>query len=153
MTMATRFGIERVRSNFNEIVKKDLPVVLANQAQNFFAGAWRKQGFDDGGLVPWRVPQRRILGTPAYDYPLTRDLGRRTRATLVKSGRLRRAVQNCIREVRFDHIRLVVEVPYAVYHNKGTDRLPQREFMGDSRTLRRMQVEKINQAVDKIWKK
>ena len=152
MAMATRFNLERVKHNFSEVVKRDLPVLLANQAKNFFAQAWQKQGFDDGGVIPWAVPQRRIPGTAAYRYPAGRDLGRRTRATLVKSGRLRRAVQNSVREVRFEYIRLVVEVPYAMYHNKGTGTLPRREFMADSRTLRRMQIEKISATIDKIWK-
>jgi hypothetical protein len=150
--VATKFNLDRVRENFTKIVKRDLPRVLANQAQNFFAGSWRKQGFDDGGIVLWVVPQRRIPGTRAYKYPRSRDLGRRTRATLVKTGRLRRAVQNSVRKVTFEHIWLVVEVPYAAYHNKGTSKLPKREFMGDSRTLRRIQVEKIDEEVDKIWR-
>ena len=151
--MATKFNLDRVRHNFSQVVKIDLTTVLANQAQNFFAQPWQKQGFDDGGVIPWAVPQRRVPGTAAYRYPAGRDLGRRTRATLVKSGRLRRAVQNSVREVRFEYIRLVVEVPYAMYHNKGTGEvLPQREFMADSRTLRRLQIEKINVTIEKIWK-
>jgi hypothetical protein len=42
-------------------------------------------------------------------------------------------------------------VPYAEYHNEGTDKLPKREFMGDSKTLRDMQLKKLQQMSDKIW--
>lgn len=148
--MADRFNFSRVKRNMEQ-VKKELPVILANQAQNFFADSWKKQGWDDGGLKVWQTPNRKIPGTKEYEYPKKKGLGRRTRATLVQSGRLRRAIASSIRQKSFSMIRLVVAVPYAKYHNEGTDTIPKRQFMGDSRTLRRIQVESINKTVDKIW--
>jgi phage gpG-like protein len=145
--MANQFGTDRVLKNMQQL-KNDLPTTLANQAQNYFVNSWRQQGWDGEG---WAIPKRRIQGTPEYKYPKKKDLGRRTRATLVKTGRLRRAVSNSIRQATFDKIRLVVETPYAAYNNDGTDKIPKRQFMGDSPLLRQKQVQTIKKQIDKVW--
>lgn len=87
-------------------VKKTLPVLLANQAQNFFVASWKKQGWDDKTIQRW--PKRKDNGP--------RSKGR---AILVKSGKLRRAVGQSIRVKTFEKIQLVVALPYAAVHNEG----------------------------------
>lgn len=149
--MDKKFSFDRVKADF-ERARQELPILLGNQAKNFFAGSWQIQGFEDDGIQSWAEPCRRIPGTRAYKYPKRRDLGRRTRATLVKSGRLRRAVQDSVREVTFERVRLVVDVPYASAHNEGDGHLPQRKFMGDSATLRNMQRNMISKTIDKLWR-
>lgn len=167
--------------NFDQVlaktlqVRRDLPVILSNQAQNFFTASWRKKGWDDGGVHPWA--ERRGSS------------GGKKRALLVKTGRLRRAVSSSIRQRSFEKIRLVVDVPYAAIHNEGgivhkpamekvlhfskggrfskmakakyaqkvmipahDVRIPKRQFMGDSRTLRDMQIKTITKTVDTIWR-
>jgi phage gpG-like protein len=125
-----------------EQLKKEVPPVLANQAQTFFTKSFDNQGFTDGSLSKWA---ERKYG---------KDAGRNI---LVKSGRLKRAVSSSIREANWNIIRLIVDVSneggfnYAQAHNEGTDKLPKREFMGDSATLRNMQLKKLQQMSDKIW--
>jgi hypothetical protein len=149
----SKFNFDQVIKLFEEEVKRALPVKLANQAQNFFAQSFRNQGFTDSSLQPWETPKRRIEGTPEWKYPKKKGLVRRTKATLVKSGRLRRAVQDCIKEVTFGRIRLLIDVPYAKYHNEGTDKLPKRKFIGDSTTLRTMQKKLIADAIKRCFEK
>jgi hypothetical protein len=146
--MGNQFGTDKVLKNIDTL-KQELPVVLANQAQNYFTNTFRQQGWDG---EDWKEPNRRIQGTPEYKYPKKKGLGRRTRATLVQTGRLRRAVSNSIRRATFERVHLVVAVPYAKYHNDGDGHLPKRQFMGDSPLLRKKQVSTIRQHVDKIWK-
>lgn len=146
--MANQFGTDRILKNIKQL-KQDLPTKLADQAQNFFTNSWRLQGWND---TTWQIPKRRIKGTPEYMYPKKKGLGRRTRATLVQSGRLRRAVSNSIRQATFEKIKLIVAVPYANYHNAGTDHLPKRQFMGDTQLLRDKQIKLINREIDKVWK-
>jgi len=86
--------------------------------------------------------------TKAYKYAKP---SARTRHILVKSGALRRAVNNSIRSATFNRVELIVGVPYAEYHNEGTKSIPKRQFMGDSVILRRKQIQLINKEVDKIW--
>lgn len=95
-------------------LKGDLPVVLANQAQRFFVKSFEKQGFEgaSGSLMKWKARKNR------------KDDGRKI---LVKSGRLRRAVANSIREASWARVRLVVDLPYASIHNDGgTINMPAR---------------------------
>lgn len=164
--MANKFHFDRVRKNFDRL-KQELPVAVAGVTQNFFAESWRKQGWDDGTVTKW-APRK-------YDRP--KDKGR---AILVGPGRgrLRRAVQNSIREKRFDRIRLVIDggtIPYASVHNEGgavrvpatmrksklgkafqvrahVKQMPQRKFMGDSKSLRKIQVTTIKNHIDKVWR-
>lgn len=143
-----KFGFGEVKRKITEM-KVDLPVVLANQAQNFFVSSWAKQGWDG---TKWKEPNRKIPGTPEYKYPIGKKLGRRTRATLVQTGALRRAVSNSIRSKTFDNVRLVVDLPYAEVHNDGGENMPARPYMKDSPILRIQQQKKIKEFTDKVWR-
>jgi phage gpG-like protein len=155
----SKFNFERVKRNLDQ-VKKEAPPILANQAQTFFTHSFDKQGFNEG-QEKWTEVKRRQEGTSEYKYPKFKGLGRRTKAILSGASRLKRAVASSVRQATWDMIRLVVDVPYADIHNKGGEgkafgkyrfKMPQRKFMGDSEMLRRKQMEKLKQIVDKIWK-
>lgn len=148
----SKFNFGRIQANF-EKVKEQAPTVLSNHAKNFFANSFVKGGFDQGEK-PWKEVKRRIPGERAYKYPKNKDLGRRTRAILVKSGRLRRAVQNSVRTANWRRVQLLVDVPYGKYHNDG-DRnahLPRRRFMGKSYKLNGQLLTKFKKLVNRIWK-
>ncbi|KAA2242816.1 hypothetical protein F0L74_09820 [Chitinophaga agrisoli] len=175
----SRFNFDIIRANVR-VVKHYLPTLLANQAQNFFTDSWKRKGWLDAGLKPWAQPHRASHGSTKRE---------RSRAILVKTGRLRRAVSSSLRQKSFEKIRFVVDVPYAAIHNEGgvvhipaaekilhfnrkgrfskmakaksaqkviipahNVRIPQRQFMGDSRTLRDKQIKTINKTVDAIWR-
>ncbi len=128
-------------------LKKKLPQLLANQAQQFFVSSWSQNGWDG---TPWAEVKRRQDWTKAFKYAKPAD---RTRHILVKTGALRRAVGDCVRSVSFEKTVLVVEVPgdYAEYINNGTDKMPARPFMKDSELLRTKQIQLIEKEVDRIW--
>ncbi|MEI8111163.1 MAG: hypothetical protein WCH59_09260 [Chitinophagia bacterium] len=185
-----KFGFGKVLNNV-ERLKKTLPVLLANQAQNFFVDSWKKQGWDDNGVKAWAKRQ---------------DTGKKSegRSILVKSGKLRRAVGQSIRLKSFEKIQLVVALPYAAVHNEGYNgmvsahsrarfsktttkefiglrknkngqlkeahrrttvfirtgdsqvkahmmKMPKRQFMGDSATLRKIQRQLIDNQITKVW--
>lgn len=185
-----KFHFRRVLQNVEKL-KKTLPVLLANQAQNFFVESWKKKGWDDNGVKAW---QNR------------KDTGKKSqgRSILVKSGKLRRAVGQSIRLKTFDKIQLVVALPYAAVHNDGYNgmraahsramfsksttrefiglrknkkgqlkeahrkttvyirtgeaqvkahmmKMPKRQFMGDSTTLRQKQRKLIDDQITKVW--
>jgi len=151
------------RFNFQEVKekllrsKRELIVLLANQAQNYFSSSFTKQGFNG---KHWKEVQRRTAGTPAYKYPKKRGLQRRTSPILVgagyksRGGRLRRAVSNMSRTAAFgmNGFRMVVDVDYAKYLNDGTKNMAARPFVGQTAELTRMQQAKIKQVYDNIWK-
>ena len=138
-----------------ELMKRELPLLLANQAQNYFVKSWADQGWDG---VKWKEVKRRESGTPEYKYPKFRDLGRRTRAIMVggvynkKGEHLRNQVARSIQTVSFPLIRLAVYSPYAERHNDGLNGMPRRRFMGQTIKLTGMQRASIDKAIDKIFK-
>ncbi len=73
------------------------------------------------------------------------------RALLVKSGRLRKSIR--LTRVTQDSVTIGSNVSYAPYHNFGSGRLPQRQFVGGStilnRRLQRMIRRKIIDALSK----
>ena len=48
---------------------------------------------------------------------------------------------------------MTVPIPYAGYLNEGTENMPKRQFVGQTRELTKMQEQKIVQIVNNIWKK
>lgn len=125
---------------------------MANVGTNFFISNFDKEGFQDGALTKWKTPERKISGTKSYKYPKKKDLGRRTRKTLVKSGKLRRYVNSSAKEKTFKRIVWRVGLPYAARHNEGLSGMPERKFMGSSKTLNTLFRKKIKEAYIKAFK-
>ncbi len=160
----TKFQFNKVKERI-ERLKANLPPILANQAKSYFLKSWDEQGWEG---QKWQEVQRRIPGTAAYRYPKKWGLSRRTQPILIGAGRvkgssggaLRRAVSASVRAQSIHLIRLVVDLPYAAIHNDGGAgtafgkhkfTMPKRTFMKDSATLRRIQLAKINQYLNKVW--
>jgi hypothetical protein len=154
--VATTFTFDKLRQNLAQ-VKKDLPRLLANDAQNYFLGAFKNEGWDGS---KWKEVQRRIEGTPEYKYPLKKGLSRHDKKILIGTGRLRREVSNIAANARVSEsafnftVTLSINsniVPYEGYNNFGTEHIPARQFMGDSPGLRAILRKRIVNYIDKIW--
>ncbi len=100
--------------------KAQVPTMLdrmANNAVNHF----KVTNFDAKGFVDMTVKSWA---------PIKNNDGRQP---LVKTGRMRDSITVLGRSL---YSRVVgSNVPYAPYHNAGTDRLPQRKFIGNSKQL------------------
>lgn len=146
--MATnKFNFDQLKKNFEQL-KRELPIQLANQARTHFTNSFKEQGWEGKA---WETPKRRIVGTPEYKYPKKKGLGRRTQKTLVKSGRLKRAVNMSVRSKTFEKIQFIVDVPYASYLNDGTKTIPARPFMKHSFGLKKKQVLLIKSSINKVF--
>lgn len=148
----SKLKLDKALANFQKL-KQDLPKVLANDAVRFFNQSFVKGGWDG---KTWQTPERKIPGTAAYKYPIKGASRRHTRATLVESGALRRAVATSLKKVSFSSTKFAVNLPYGAIHNYGLamksgGKMPQRKFMGDSTTLRNLQRAKIKNAIKSIW--
>lgn len=146
--MPDRFGLGQIKRNIEQ-TKRRLPILLAKQAEEHFVGSFDKSSWEG---KTWKVPQRRIPGTPAYKYPLNKGLSRRTKPTLTMGAHLRRATANSIRDARWHLVRLRVDLTYAAVHNEGEGHIPKRKYMGDGSSLRRKQERLINKTVGEIWR-
>lgn len=135
-----------------EALKKvDLALPLANIAKNDFLNNFKQEGFNG---QKWKTPKRKIPGTPAYKYPKNKGLSRRTKPTLSGTGRLRRDVANSVNSGKKNSnlsYTLVVNNPYAEYHDNGTGSLPRRQFIGTTESLNRQLMGRIIKELDKIW--
>lgn len=146
---ASKFNFKLVLEKVLQ-TKKDLPLIIANQAQNYFVRAFTLQGWDGDG---WQEVKRRQEGTPEYKYPKFKGLSRRTTPILVRTGRLRRSVSNSIKLATWERILLVAEAPGAAAHNDGDPKinLPRRHFMGNSPILDAEIKAKTTKYFDKVW--
>jgi len=139
-----------------EHMKRELPIVLANQAQNYFVDSWQRQGWDGTG---WRDVKRHDQTTPEFKYPIGLQARKVSSPILVgvyrgiSGGTLRAAVGNSIVSQTFNSIRLRVDLPYAKAQNEGTDDIPGRRFMGNSQILQPQQREKIKEYMGGLWGK
>lgn len=103
--------------------KQVVPILIASEVKNHFL-----KGFRTGG---GQTDRSRGGWTQRKNQAREK---RRGRAILVDTGSLRGDIK--IRQRSFN--RIVVgtrNIEYANYINEGTDKMVQREFIGDSRTL------------------
>lgn len=155
--MDNKFKFDELKQKI-ERMKRELPVVLANQAQNYFVASWDNQGWDG---KPWQDVKRHDQGTSEYKYPKALRARKLSSPILVgvhrgrSGGTLRRAVSRCIRSTTWTSIKLMVDLPYAKAQNDGNParNLPARRFMGNSSRLQRMQKEKIKEFMAGLWEK
>ena len=134
----SKFGFNRSQEKMN-LIKQDLPKVIANDSIRFFLSGYKKQGFENKIFEAWK---------PRLNKGKGRDL---TRSILVDSGALRRSLSNSVKLATWELIKFQVEVPYAGYINYGTDKMVARKFIGKSKELDKQIFVKINKVVSKIW--
>jgi phage gpG-like protein len=152
--MPSKFGFDKILSNF-ERVKRELPPVIGNMGQRFFADSFVKGGFTDQSFQMWQPRKNEIHGGIA----MISSKSKGARAVLVKSGALRNAVNRSVRSTTFDNISFEVGLKYAAVHNEGLHagrgkgfKMPQRKFMGHSETLLKMIDNRVGQAMTGLHK-
>lgn len=131
--MANKFNFGKVAQNMRNV---DISLAMANTAKNEFLGNFKSQSFGNNSWKPRKN---------------NKDAGRNL---LVKTGRLRRDVSNSVAtgiKNSNKSYTLIVANPYAEYNNKGTDKMPQRQFVGTTPELNRKLLLKISQQLRKIW--
>jgi phage gpG-like protein len=131
-----RFEFENIVAKLDK-AKVDLPKLVASDIRNYFVNSFRQQGFD--GQKWQEVKRREKENQTAKD----------KKPILVQTGRLRRSVNESIRKTTWEEIVLGIDTPYAIYHNQGTDKIPKRQFMGQSKEL----DEKVKNRVERTIKK
>lgn len=134
------------------IQKKTLPIVLGNLAKNFFLEAFRKGGFTDVGFKRWKQRRKRI--GRGRTSPTLKEA-----ANLTLTGKLKRSIK--VRPATFKLTRIFTNVVYAGIHNFGLQglafgktefQMPEREFIGNSKTLERKLERRIIREIDKVFK-
>lgn len=133
--------IRRVIGRWSRL-KDTLPTLLGNEAVNHFVGSFRSQGFEDESIQAWQ-PRK------------VKDSGR---ATLVKSGNLRRSIR--LAYATWQKISVISDTDYSSIHNygkmglawgKNKFKMPQRKFMGMSHKLNKKSIIIIKRNLDQVF--
>ena len=153
-----RGGTESLKRKINalNILKDQLPTILANDMVNFFKKSFRKQGWDDGNFQKWQARKGEITGGIAQ--VSKKSAG--GRAVLVKTGDLVNSLE--IESANWKRIRIKSDLPYSAIHNEGKQglawgkhsfKMPKRKFMGNSRTLTNQLKEKMEKKMNIVFRK
>lgn len=172
-----KFNFDQVIKKLEQ-AKSSLPKVLANDTKKFFLASWQKQGWDNGGVKAWsprkynknkRSAGRAILvKSGALRRAVNASLKSATFDSIKFSVDLPYAqihneggVINKGSSIKVIHFskkgkfsKNNKRANYAQKVNIGSHdiNMPKRQYMGDSASLRRIQKEKIQKSIDKIFK-
>lgn len=159
------FEFRRKLREMTQVVKKEIPTVLRVQGLNFIKRNFQQQGFDDGGLRRWKP--RKTVDSQGRDITRYRTSRVGKRGTLNRYGRRigKRAILtghnsggNKLRnsfKARIERNKVVLYTykPYAERHNEGLDGMPERRFIGNSRTLKHNIEQEVERLFRKVFKK
>jgi len=139
--------IKEMGEKAERFVNKDAPEYAGNIAVEKFKKNFEGEGFFGN---KWQEVQRRQPGTKAYKAVANRHPADTQRKILTgRTGNLR----NSINYRTQPGVAIVYsDTTYGKYHNEGTNKLPKREFVGDSPELERAVTEKLEKELSKIIK-
>ena len=127
-----------------ESLKKTLPKDVSTLALKHFDLNFRKQGFDGD---KWKPVKRWQIGKGVD----------KTRAIL--SGRTKLlAKSNYVKKASWDKIIIANSAKskngynYGLAHNNGTNKIPQRKFLGNSQVLNKKIVNFVSNQLNKVFK-
>ncbi len=155
LNMEQNFPLEKIAGQFKQVLLR-APVILGNDALNFFLDSFKRQAWIGNSIEPWQ-PRKTVTKWG----PTKRNKGR---AILIDTGRLRRSIR--VTKASEGMLIIGTDVPYAKAHNEGVRmgyiqsvkaftrktkkgktievkahtrkldmRLPKRQFMGQSPIL------------------
>lgn len=131
--MADKFNFSQVRIPLEKQMKQ-LPKEIANIVKDDSIINFYDESFNG---KPWQPPKE------PQDHPL-----------LIDTGALLSAVRNSVNtgnQASKDTYKLVVINDYGLYHNEGTDRLPKRQFMGQTNKLDNKVIRYIDNKLTKLF--
>lgn len=99
----------------------------------FFKQSFTNQGFTDNSLKRWKSRKKQV------GWPILR-----------KTDKLYDSIKVTGRGK--DYFIIGSDVTYAIYHNDGTNRLPQRQFIGDSQKLELKLIDLFNKIVKNTFR-
>lgn len=129
-----------------ERTKSKVPKELGMIAKSHFQNALQKEGFTDNGFVKWEEVNRRKKGHKQFK-------AKQQQKMLVGFGGSGFQKTISIAQAKWSKILVVSRgKPYAKYHNDGTQHIPQRQFMGDSRIMRQKIKRHFEREVKKVMR-
>ena len=113
MSKSNKFNLKQAEQKARKALEAAI-VDVGNTAKVFFVESFRKQGFDDKNVQKWK-PRKRTT----YKTKSGKVVDDTTRATLVKSGDLRRSIIRNPANRAALSIKISTDLVYAKVHNDG----------------------------------
>jgi phage gpG-like protein len=155
MAKQNKFNLKNIDKKARKALEAAI-VDVGNTARVFFIDNFRKQGFDDKNVQKWK-PRKRT----SYTTRSGKKVDDTTRATLVKTGDLRRSIIRNPANRAALTVKISTDLAYAKIHNEGLMgkawgkhpfKMPKRQFMGDSYNLNEKVKAVIVKRLDKVFK-
>ena len=148
--------LENQSKEFQKLLERKLPILVGNEAKNFFTESFQNEGFTDETFTPWQEVKRRKNPRPNRD--------RDRLKILTQSGDLGRSIEFKAEPgkatIISDTKGAGSDKDYAAAHNDGTTTagrnhnvtIPKRQFIGKSAMLDKKVMEIMKAEADKIVK-
>jgi len=137
--------LKEIGIEIQDLTDNEAPVIAGKTAADFFTENFQRQGFLGQALAAWRDVGRRT-------HPRKTQKGQTAAGRQILFGETR----NLSRSIDYDagkgKVIVYSDVKYAPFHNEGTDKLPKRQFIGDSEKLNELVVSEINRKLKNIPK-
>ena len=137
--------------------KRVLMKLIAEESRNFFEDNFKRQGFLDGSLKSWKPRKKEKKKSRK-----TKKFDKEGRGILIASGQLSKSLTVTKKTRNRMVIRSVMATSfnYSGVHNYGLRagrgsgfKMPERKFMGKSKTLDKKIVKLINFRLNKAFRK
>ena len=136
-----QIGIE-----IQNLADNEAPGIAGKTAADFFTENFQRQGFLRQALEAWRDVKRRT-------HTRTTPRGQTAAGRLILFGETRNLSRSIDYDTSAGKVVVYSDVHYAPYHNEGTDKIPKRQFIGDSEKLNELVISELNRKLKNIPKK
>ena len=113
MAKSNKFNLKQAEQKARKAMEAAI-VDVGNTAKVFFVQSFRKQGWDDKSVEKWKPRKKKTYKTKSG-----KTVDDTTRATLVKTGDLRRSIIRDPANRAALSIKIHTDLPYAKIHNDG----------------------------------
>jgi phage gpG-like protein len=140
--------LSTLASDVQRFIKRDALPLAANIAVERFKENFETESFFGD---KWQEVQRRISGTTTYKAVHKKHPKDTERKILTgRTGNLRRSVD---KRIEGDTAIVYSDTVYGKYHNDGEGKLPRRQFIGSNSGMEQEIKEKLEQELDRIFRK
>ncbi len=138
--------LKQIAVEINDLADNEAPIVAGKTAADFFADNFQRQGFLNQTVSPWADVLRRTK-------PRNTPKGQTAAGRQILFGETRNLSRSIDYSTGKGKVIVYSDVHYAPYHNQGADKLPKRQFIGDSDQLNKLVIDEIDRKLKNIPKK
>ena len=135
--------LKEIGVEIQNLADNDAPGIAGKTAADFFTDNFQRQGFLNQSLNAWRDVGRRT-------HPRNTPKGQTAAGRQILFGETRNLSRSIDYEAGKGKVVVYSDVKYAPYHNEGTDKLPKRQFIGDSAKLNELVIAEIERKLQNI---